>query len=78
MEQRITIDYNSFFFNNVFTPVCKQMHHPKTDVTIVVVNKERSQKNRREVKEKYKFIFDYPEDNDEIVGVEVFHLGEVI
>jgi len=51
-------------------------------VDIVVVNKDRSQKIRQEVKEKFKFVFDWQPKNDsisacddsdcEICGVEVF------
>lgn len=78
MEKRIIVQPDTFFFNNVFTPVCKQMHYDKKEVTIIAVNKERSEKLKREVKDKYRFVFDYPENNDEVVGTEIFYLGEMI
>lgn len=76
MEKKITVDFDSFLFKNVFTKVCKQIHYPKTEATVIVVNKEKTEKLKKIVKNIYKFIFDYPLNNNEIVGIEVIYLGE--
>jgi len=76
MEKRVSINPNSNFFMNVYLPVIKQVKHPKNEAIVVVVNKERSDKLKTVIKDKYKFVFDYIEGNDETVGIEVFHLGE--
>jgi hypothetical protein len=72
--KRIAVDTNSNFFHNVFVKVVRQVKYPKTDVTVSVVDSDRSAKIRQEVKDSYKFVFDYPEENETIVGVEVYRL----
>ena len=74
----MTLDTNSFFFNNVYLPVIKQIVYPKNEAIVDVVNKERSDKLKTIIKNKYKFVLDYPEENDSVVGINVFYLGEVI
>lgn len=74
---RLTIDTETPFFDKVFTPVCRQVKYPKDEVNILVNNVVKSKKRRQLVRERYRFVFDYPNDNDEIVGVEVFYNGEM-
>jgi len=76
MEKPITIDMETEFFDKVFNPLCKQIHYPKTEVNIVVINRKKSVNCKREIKDKYKFVFNYPENNDEVVGTEVYKIIE--
>lgn len=86
------ITTSSFFFP-IFQQVLRQTQTGTESVNIVVVNKDRSQKIRQEVKENFKFVFDWQLKNDsstsacvddgedcEICGVEVFKQinGEIL
>jgi len=74
---RLNIDTASPFFSKVFMKVCREVKYPKNEVTILYLNADKSQRRRQQVKDKIKFKFDYPNDNEDIVGIEVFYLGEV-
>ena len=72
--KRYIINFNSPFYYNVIQKVLPQIQHPKTEVRVAVVNKERSEKLKMEVRDNYKFVLDYPEDNNEVVGLEIFEI----
>ena len=74
---KIKINTNSKFFTDVFMPVCRKVEYPQKDITIAFLNKERSIKLNKEVKEKIKFVFDYQDDNNDIIGIDVFYIGEL-
>jgi hypothetical protein len=72
--KRYDINFNSLFFYNVVQKILPQIKHPTAEVHVAVVNKERSEKLKTEIKNHYKFVFDYPEDNNEVMGLEVFEI----
>ena len=76
MEKRILIAPDTWFFTNVYTKVIKQIEYPKNEAIVNLINRERSEKLKQQVNETYKFKFDYPETNADVVGVEVFFVGE--
>ena len=77
IPKRFIVDTESLFFDKIYNQVCKQIRYPKEQVTITTINQRKSNNRKQEVKEAFRFVFDYPDNNDEIVGVEVFYEGEV-
>ena len=74
--QMFPIDFNSSFYHNIFSKVVSQVKYPKDSCRVSVVNRERSQKLKMEIKELYEFRFDYPENDDKTVGIEVYKVKE--
>ena len=70
------IDFDSPFFNKVIQQVLRQVKLPKAEINIAVTNKERSSVIKLDVRDKYKILFDYPEDDDNITGIEIYKLIE--
>ena len=60
--QDITVVPESNFFP-VYQQVLKQMDKSKNSIQILVNNPDRSNKLRREVKDSYKFFFDWIDDD---------------
>lgn len=78
IEKRISLSSDSYFFINVFLPVIKTIKYPKNEAIVVVTNKDRTDKMKMTIKDKYKLVLDYVEGNDSVVGIDVFYLGEEI
>jgi len=71
MWKRYPIYSDSPFFP-IYSKVIKQVPQGKEDITITTINKDRSNKVKSEVKEVFKFVFDYQDDDESICGVEVY------
>jgi hypothetical protein len=67
------VDFNSSFMP-IFSKVIKTIEDKKEDLTIAVINRDKSNKLKMEVKEHFKFIFDWSDEN---LGIEVFKKIEV-
>jgi hypothetical protein len=65
---------SSFF--PIFLKVIKQVESNQQTVTISTINKERSQSLHKEVKDIFRFIFDWQDEN--ICGILVFKRTEDI
>lgn len=73
---KIPIEFNSPFYVNVIQKIIPQVKYPITEINVGVVNQDRSQKLKQEMKDNYKIYFEYPEDNQDFVGIELFKMLE--
>lgn len=71
MWQTYPIHTDSFFFP-IFSKVVKMVPFNQPYIVIAVKNQEKSQKMRADVIDKYKFNFEWQDENT--VGVDVFKL----
>lgn len=73
MEKRFIVNETCSFFP-VFSKVIKQVNYPQESVIISVKNQQRSEALKQEVKDKFKFTFDWI--NEDQCGIEVFRIFE--
>jgi hypothetical protein len=69
--KQLTINPDSSFFP-IFSKAIKAINYPKKEMTIQVLDKQRSSILHKQVFDKYKFMCDW--QSEEICGVDVFQL----
>jgi hypothetical protein len=69
--KQIIINPDSSFFP-IFCKAIKTVEYPKKELSIKVLNREKSMKNKKNIFNYYKFIFDWQDDNNNICSVDVF------
>lgn len=67
--KRYVVNPDSNFFP-VFSKVIKEVEHGKDILTISVINKARSAATKTQIKDLFRFEFDW--QGDDICGIEVF------
>jgi len=70
--KRVTVSPDSYFFR-IFQQAIKQSDG-KTSMEINVINREKSEKLKMEVKDRFLFNFDYDEEDPSVSGIEVYKL----
>jgi hypothetical protein len=70
MKQIIINPDTSFF--PIFQKVIKQSKYPNKEMTIKILDKERSLKVKKNIFNYYLFKFDWQDDNHDISGVDVY------
>jgi hypothetical protein len=73
MWKKCLISFDSPFYK-VYSQVIKKVSFGQKEIVIAVINKERSQNLKIEVKENFKFVFDWQDEVGDIVGVELYQL----
>lgn len=71
MWKKVLISTDSPFFN-IFSQIIKEVKPGEKTITKTIINKRRSQQIRTQVTEKYKFAFDWQDDNEDICGIELY------
>lgn len=69
MWRKYSIGSDSALFP-VFSKAIKQVQYDKKELTISIINKERSKKCKARIKETFKFLFDW--QDEDTCGIEIY------
>lgn len=69
--KRMIMNSDSPYFP-VFLQIIKSVPFGEKSVTKTLINKKRSQTMRKEMKERFRFDFEWQDDDDSICGIEVY------